>query len=83
MATTNKNAINSSYTLAAAGACFIDMMEPGTIKLWVGLDQPAANVGVYYVIGYNEGGFSYTGTENVWIISNTGGTQLCVVTVVL
>jgi len=83
MSTTNKSALASSFTLAAAGACLIDMMEPGTIKLWVGETEPAANIGAYHVIGYNEGGFAYTGTENVWIMANTGGTQLCVVTAVI
>lgn len=80
MPTVNKSAITSSFTLAAEGACLLDVMEPGTIRVWIGPEAPAANIAAYHVLGYNEGGFSYTGTENVYIMSNAGGTHPCVVT---
>lgn len=80
MPTVNKSAISSSFTLASSGACLLDLMHPGTIKIWMGDSAPTTNIGAYHVLGYNEGGFSYTGIENVYILVNTGGTQLCVVT---
>ena len=83
MGTINVSAITSSFTLASAGACMIDVMEPGTIRIWIGTAQPPANVAAYFVLGYNEKGFPYTGTENVYVMSNDGATHLCVVDVTL
>lgn len=81
MATVNKSAISSSFTLASPGACLIDIMQSGHIRIWIGPEQPATNVGAYFVLGYNEKAFPYTGTENVYILSHLGGTVPCVVDV--
>jgi len=83
MATISISALPSGYTLAVTGAALIDLMEQGTVRVVIATSLPSPAFGAFFVFGYNEGGFSYSGTEKVYIMSNDGATHLCVAAAVI
>lgn len=78
MATITASALPANYVLVAAGAGLLDIMEQGTIRIIIGTTLPTPAFAGFFVLGYNEGGFSYSGSENIYIMANDNATHLCV-----
>ena len=60
-----------TYTKAntqATGPCYIELFEPGWIRVVVSnTGVPAADVGTYHLVGYPNGSFSYGGNEALYV----------------
>ncbi|MCP4493132.1 MAG: hypothetical protein GY820_38410 [Gammaproteobacteria bacterium] len=79
MSTTSVTALTTGYTLATEGTCLIDIKGTGTVRFHVGPSLPAVNTELYFTIRHNEGGFAFSGTESVYVMSNDENDHDCIV----
>lgn len=46
---------------------FVELFEPGILRVHVGPIDPGSSNGTYHLISYPDGMFSYGGNEKVWV----------------
>ena len=83
MATTSYATLDSAYVPVNTGPCFIELRDPGTVRVVVQTTNPVPGYAAYHTISYPSGTFSYSGSETVYVLSVDDRTPNLVVTAIL